>query len=157
MIRLIAFILFILLPGFAAADRSVLSEVNTLRADAGQGALTYSTHLEALAQTHADDMSAESFFSHTGSDGSQLGDRARRVGYGFCFVAENIAKGQRLGYRALQGSGRYHPLGDRLESDSRWLVKTGSCPPVWDSTGFQVGGPRPPIRDRRQTRRHCGF
>lgn len=103
MIRVIAFIVFGFLPSFAAADRSVLSAVNTLRADAGQGALVYSTHLETLAQTHADDMSSKGFFSHTGSDGSQLGDRARRVGYGFCFVAENIAKGQRSASEALQG------------------------------------------------------
>lgn len=103
MIRAIAFILFGLAPSFASADWSALSVVNTLRADVGQGALTYSTHLEALAQTHANDMSSKGFFSHTGSDGSQLGDRARRAGYGFCFVAENIAKGQRSASEAMDG------------------------------------------------------
>ncbi len=103
MIRVVTIVLIGMLPSLAFADRSVLSEVNTLRADAGQGSLTYSAHLEALAQTHADDMSSKGFFSHTGSDGSQLGDRARRVGYGFCFVAENIAKGQRSVAEALQG------------------------------------------------------
>lgn len=79
----------------AAADATILSAVNALRADADRAALTYSTRLQRVAEIHARDMAARGFFSHRGSDGSTLSDRARRVGYGFCFIAENIAKGQR--------------------------------------------------------------
>lgn len=94
---------FSLLVTAVHADPAILSAVNTLRNDAGRASLVYSDRLQALAQIHADDMASSGFFSHTGSDGSQLGDRARRAGYGFCFIAENIAKGQRTASEALQG------------------------------------------------------
>lgn len=78
----------------ASADPAALAAVNALRAEAGRASLSYSPALEAIAAGHARDMAARGFFSHTGSDGSSLADRARQGGYGFCFVAENIAKGQ---------------------------------------------------------------
>lgn len=70
------------------------AQVNELRADGGLGALDVSASLGRAAAAHARDMAEAGFFSHTGSDGSGIGDRARAVGYGFCFIAENIAKGQ---------------------------------------------------------------
>ena len=39
-------------------------------------------------------MHANDFFSHTGSDGSDLGDRLREVGYAYSWAGENIAQGQ---------------------------------------------------------------
>ena len=69
--------------------------MNALRAEAGRAALRYSDQLERIARLHAEDMARSGVFSHTGSDGSTLGDRAGGAGYGFCFIAENIAKGQR--------------------------------------------------------------
>ncbi|PVA09213.1 CAP domain-containing protein [Pelagivirga sediminicola] len=70
------------------------AQVNTLRADAGLGPLSTSAALSRAAAGHAQDMVQNGFFSHTGSDGSGIGDRARAAGYGFCFIAENIAQGQ---------------------------------------------------------------
>lgn len=68
--------------------------VNAARADAGRGALDVDSQLTQAAAAHARDLAATGAFGHTGADGSSVGDRVRRQGYGFCFVAENIAKGQ---------------------------------------------------------------
>lgn len=75
--------------GAAARDQT-----NVLRAEAGQAPLAVSGVLTRAAEGHARDMAQNGFFSHTGSDGSGVGDRARAAGYGFCFIAENIASGQ---------------------------------------------------------------
>lgn len=77
----------------AARDGSALDRVNAFRAGQGRRALRWSPVLERVARAHADDMARDDFFSHRGSDGSDLADRLRRAGYGWCAAAENIAKG----------------------------------------------------------------
>ena len=64
------------------------------RAQAGTSPVTQNAALQAAAQAHAEDLAARSTLSHTGSDGSSLSDRIARTGYGACFAAENIARGQ---------------------------------------------------------------
>jgi len=59
--------------------------------------------LRAAAAAHAKDMAGLSFFSHTGSDGSQVAERARRSGYAWRTVGENIAAGQMTAEAAMQG------------------------------------------------------
>lgn len=78
-----------------AANPQATEAINALRADQGVAALRYSAVLEEAARTHGQDMVRAGFFSHTGSDGSDLADRVSRTGYGWCALAENIAKGQR--------------------------------------------------------------
>ena len=56
--------------------------------------LAYNVKLHGAAQTHANDMSTNGFFSHTGSDGSQPWDRVSAQGYSWGWVGENIAQGQ---------------------------------------------------------------
>ncbi|MBV2358303.1 CAP domain-containing protein [Thalassococcus sp. CAU 1522] len=68
--------------------------LNGLRGEAGLAPLKPSPALEEAAMQHAMDMARNGFFSHTGSDGSTVASRVRAAGYGFCQVAENIAKGQ---------------------------------------------------------------
>ncbi|MEO0765513.1 MAG: CAP domain-containing protein [Pseudomonadota bacterium] len=92
--RYMVFALLIAATG-AQADRATLSAINTARAAEGRSALVYDPRLEAAARAHGEDMAAQKFFSHTGSDGSDIGARLRRQGYAFCFGAENIAAGQR--------------------------------------------------------------
>ena len=41
-------------------------------------------------QAHSADQAANGFYDHTGSDGSDIGDRVRRAGYEFSSCAENI-------------------------------------------------------------------
>lgn len=79
----------------ASADPQKTSALNAIRAAGGVSAVTYSDRLQQAAQTHADDMLQARLFSHTGSDGSDVGARVSRTGYGWCVVAENIAQGHR--------------------------------------------------------------
>lgn len=79
----------------ATADADVLRVVNIERAAAGRAELRYDERLEAVARAHGEDMARNGFFSHTGSDGSDIGQRLLRGGMAYCFAAENIARGQR--------------------------------------------------------------
>ncbi|AZV78873.1 CAP domain-containing protein [Parasedimentitalea marina] len=79
----------------AEVNRSAAtSSINALRADKRLPQVQFSKALETVARAHAQDMVRNGFFSHTGSDGSNIGDRLTRSGYGWCGAAENIAKGQ---------------------------------------------------------------
>jgi uncharacterized protein YkwD len=49
--------------------------------------------LNEAAALHAQDMVENDYLSHTGLDGSSVGDRVLAVGYDFSFVGENIAQG----------------------------------------------------------------
>ncbi|MEO0402773.1 MAG: CAP domain-containing protein [Pseudomonadota bacterium] len=90
-----ASVFVVLCASSGAADQGMLAAVNPERAANGRSALVYDTRLEAAARAHGLDMAQAGFFDHTGSDGSDIGDRLGRVGYPFCFGAENIAAGQR--------------------------------------------------------------
>jgi uncharacterized protein YkwD len=61
---------------------------------AAAGALEWHAQLAQAATGHSEDMVANNFFSHTGSDGSTLGQRATRAGYAWRTVGENLAAGQ---------------------------------------------------------------
>lgn len=82
------------MPASLAANPLATGELNTYRQSQGLQELSYSRKLEQAAKSHAEDMVRRGFFSHTGSDGSDVGQRVRASGYEWCFVAENIAKGQ---------------------------------------------------------------
>ncbi|WP_300032199.1 CAP domain-containing protein [uncultured Roseobacter sp.] len=81
-------------PASASANTVAAQALNSLRADAGLDAVRFSVQLESAAEAHATDMAQGGFFEHTGSDGSDVAARVSRTGYGWCIVAENIAKGQ---------------------------------------------------------------
>ncbi len=56
--------------------------------------LKWNNKLEKAATGHAKDMSNNDFFNHTGSNGSQVGDRAKSAGYTWSAIGENIAWGK---------------------------------------------------------------
>lgn len=56
------------------------------------GPLQLQTQLGVAAQAHADDMAANSFMAHEGSDGSSPSVRAQRANYNG-YVGENVARG----------------------------------------------------------------
>ncbi|MFG6489365.1 CAP domain-containing protein [Roseateles sp. BYS78W] len=56
--------------------------------------LAWNATLTQAAAAHSDDMVANNYFSHTGSDGSTLGTRATAAGYVWSGLGENIAAGQ---------------------------------------------------------------
>jgi uncharacterized protein YkwD len=81
----------------------VLQRLNEIRAEGGRCGTTAfpparplarSAALDAAARAHAEDMAQNSFLAHTGSDGSNPGERATRAGYDWHTVAENVASGQ---------------------------------------------------------------
>lgn len=92
MIRLLLTLAF-LLPSVLMANTVATQGLNALRKSQGLDALSYSPKLERAAKAHAQDMVRKGFFSHTGSNGSDVGKRVRKAGYRWCFVAENIAQG----------------------------------------------------------------
>ncbi|MEL7301229.1 MAG: CAP domain-containing protein [Pseudomonadota bacterium] len=76
------------------AGLRVISLTNAYRASLGRAPLAGDAELARAATIHACDLAASGRFSHQGSDGSNVGDRARTAGYAWAFIAENIAKGQ---------------------------------------------------------------
>jgi len=90
-------------PNDTALLDSVLERLNEIRAEGGpcggnelppSPALTRSPALDDAARVHAADMAQNSFLAHTGSDGSNPGERVARAGYDWHVVAENVASGQ---------------------------------------------------------------
>ena len=82
-------------PTMADPVAGAAQALNAFRAENGRKALSISPKLQATAEGHANDMLSNGFFDHKGSNGSTIGKRAKRKGYRFCLIAENIAKGQR--------------------------------------------------------------
>lgn len=82
-------------PAFAEGVKGSMAALNAVRETAGVRVVSHSDKLQQAAEAHANDMRAKGFFSHTGSNGSTVGKRVRKAGYRFCWVAENIAKGQK--------------------------------------------------------------
>jgi uncharacterized protein YkwD len=90
--------------GLASFEEAVLTRVNAVRArgancgSAGRFGpappLVWNPLLARTAERHAQDMAARNFFSHTGSDGHELRQRADAVGYRWRTLAENIAGGR---------------------------------------------------------------
>lgn len=93
--------------------------------------------LMRAARDHAEDMIAAGFFSHTGTGGSSVGDRAHRQGYGWCFIAENIAQGhpglaevieswmQSPGHRANILADQATQMGVYHGSNNHWVMVLG--------------------------------
>jgi len=70
---------------------ALAARIHQVRADAERVALTWSQELAEAARIQAEDMAAHGFVSHTGSDGSDIVERMRRVGYDPAFRGEIIA------------------------------------------------------------------
>lgn len=90
--------------GLSNLRSELLQRISTLRAQgascgssgtfAATTALQWHTTLATVATAHSTDMAQNDYFSHTGLDGSSVGDRVGATGYSWSFVAENIAAGQ---------------------------------------------------------------
>ena len=86
-------------------------------------ALEWDPCLEAAAAGHSDDMAMHDFFSHTGSDGSEIGMRVTAAGFQWNVVGENIAAGQRSGAAAVRG----------------WVESPGHCRNLMDPRFERMG------------------
>ena len=59
--------------------------------------------LELAAKEHSTDMFTENFFSHTGSDGSSMSERIKRLGYDWKTCGENIGQGYKNEEQVVKG------------------------------------------------------
>ncbi|WEV26427.1 CAP domain-containing protein [Streptomyces sp. 71268] len=80
--------------GRGGTTAEVLALVNEERAEAGCRPLAANGTLNRVADTYAGVMADTRNLSHTGPDGSTVGDRVTRSGYAWSSVGENIARGQ---------------------------------------------------------------
>ena len=82
--------------GVAASpqDAELLRLTNAERARASVPALCLGTRLGQAAQRHAEDMAHNDYFSHTGRNGSSVGERVDATGYAHSWVGENISSGR---------------------------------------------------------------
>ena len=81
----------------------MLAAVNTQRATKGLSPLCLNKKLHVAAQAHSDDMAANNFMAHKGSDGSTMSQRITLAGYDWVSVAENVAAGQVTVDAVMQG------------------------------------------------------
>jgi uncharacterized protein YkwD len=106
---------------FERADVSmreeILDEVNRERQKNDLSPVTCDAGLSLIAQNHAEDMSKEGYFSHTGPDGKDAFDYLTEAGISYRCAAENIAWGddnaKTLVKRWMRSTGhRQNILGD---------------------------------------------
>src|SRR5687768_17204146 len=73
-------------------ERHVFEILNAERRSQGLTDLEWNDDVAAVARLHSQNMAEEKFFSHRGSDGSMVDDRADRMGLGaWRTIGENIA------------------------------------------------------------------
>jgi uncharacterized protein YkwD len=74
-------------------DQQILGLVNQERAKVGADPLKINEQLDLAADQHTLDQASMNKMSHTGSNGSNMGDRIKNAGYVFSSAAENVAYG----------------------------------------------------------------
>ncbi len=95
--------------GFRELAIDIINQVRAESRDCGTARfaaadpVVWSYLLETAAVSHSDDMATNNFFSHTGSDGSSVGDRVSNAGYVWSRVAENISAGLRSMQDTING------------------------------------------------------
>ncbi|CAI5743889.1 unnamed protein product [Peronospora destructor] len=82
---------------------AMLAAVNKQRATKGLSPLCLNKKLHIAAQAHSDDMAANNFMDHKGSDGSTMSQRITLAGYDWTSVAENVAAGHVTVDDVMQG------------------------------------------------------
>lgn len=119
-------------PDWRDAGRAILNHVNEARASArscgGQAfppapPLAWNSALGDAALAHSRDMATRRYFSHHAGDGSQATERARRAGYNWRRIGENIAFGQRSPREAVEG----------------WLDSPGHCANIMNRAFTEMG------------------
>lgn len=113
------------------AWRASGADCGTYGVKAPTGPLVLDPELNEAAQAHAEDMVANDFFDHTGSDGSDFSERVSRTDYTGFAVGENIAGGGEEAAGVVQ----------------RWVDSDGHCRNLMNpgakhlGVGFKAGGP----------------
>ncbi|KAJ0405817.1 hypothetical protein ATCC90586_008471 [Pythium insidiosum] len=90
-------------PSASAFSKQMLDAVNAERANVGLPQLCYNKKLNAAAQAHSEDQARYKQMTHTGSDGSSLGQRVTAQNFVWSNVGENVAAGQRDVASVMEG------------------------------------------------------
>ncbi|MFY1669096.1 CAP domain-containing protein [Plantactinospora sp. WMMB334] len=88
--------------GSSSQETQVLTIVNRERAANGCAAVVINNDLAEAARLHSQDQAENTDMSHTGSDGSDFVERARRAGYDRP-IGENVAMGYRDAAAVMEG------------------------------------------------------
>lgn len=124
--------LYRLLPRWEEAAQAVLAATNAARAKGRTcgsrrfgpaPALAWNDALGQAALAHSTDMANRRVFAHAGGDGSDAGSRARKEGYGWRSIGENISFGQRSAAEAVEG----------------WLGSPGHCANLMNPAFTEMG------------------
>jgi uncharacterized protein YkwD len=86
-------------------------------------ALTWNDQLEKAAYNHSSDMYQKKYFSHSGSDGSGIGERISAAGYNWKYYGENIAAGYPTEKEVVSG----------------WLSSPGHCSNIMNKNYKEMG------------------
>lgn len=110
--------------------------VNERRSQHNAGPVTCDPKAGRAAAIHAEDLCRHGRFSHTGSDGSSMVDRARRIDLEFRTLAENIAKGQQTAEAVVREwmNSRGHRKNILNDDFDRVGIAKTRCPndqPIW--------------------------
>lgn len=114
------------------AGREVLDLVNEVRGESRTCGdqtfpstlpLAWNDQLGSAALEHSHDMAKQNYFSHTGRDNSQVGERARREGYEYQLIGENLAAGHGSAKQAVAG----------------WLMSPGHCANLMNPEFTEMG------------------
>ncbi|WP_432174289.1 CAP domain-containing protein [Streptomyces sp. Tue6028] len=89
-------------PASGAVAR-IVALVNSERSKAGCSAVTLNAKLSKAAQAHSADMASHQNMSHTGSDGSDPGQRITSAGYSWSSYGENVAYGYSTPEQVMAG------------------------------------------------------
>ncbi len=120
------------LGDWRAAGQRVLELVNEARAEPracgdqrfeAAPPVQWNAALAAASLAHSRDMASRNYFAHEGQGGTQVGDRARREGYGWRAVGENIAAGQ----------------GSSAQAMASWLASPGHCSNIMSGRFTEMG------------------
>ena len=85
--------------------------------------LTWNDLLAKAAYDHTKDMYTNKYFSHTGQNGSDPGQRIKAAGYSWSAYGENIASGQTSEQQVVAG----------------WLSSEGHCKNIMNSRFKEIG------------------
>ncbi|KAI9912271.1 hypothetical protein PsorP6_008853 [Peronosclerospora sorghi] len=79
---------------YSEYNQEMLDAVNAERAKVGLSPLCTNSKMAAAARRHSEDMAANDYMDHGGSDGSTMSQRITDAGFKWNSVAENVAAGQ---------------------------------------------------------------
>lgn len=120
------------LPDWPVTGQTILQLVNQARATSrncgerhfGAAApVAWNAALAGAALAHSQDMATRRYFSHHGSDGTTVAERALQAGYAWRRIGENIAAGQPTPEEAVAG----------------WLDSPGHCANLMDPGFTEMG------------------